>query len=443
MRRSAAILAILWLGLALGCQAWQDLRGPVRILPDRCEAEPGGLVRFTALRGRRVLAAPRWEVVPRAAGDMDAVGVFRAAQGIWIGEVRVLDRGGAVLARTPLRVIGGGRAWAASNFAEIYDPADGSVRAVGSMARPRTGHAACLLPDGRVLVAGGRYRAAEPDPVIVEVFDPRTGTFSPLDPQPLLERQGLAAVAITGGRVALVGGVPDGEARAVANILEIYDPALRRWARQELPTRLLNHPCTALALRDGSVLLWGEGIELWEPAFNGVVPIFCNQIPGAQAAGCQLADGRVLLAGGAGEAAASAWLVDVKERTVKEFQMTEGRTGAFALPLGSGSLLVGGTAREAGRPVPAASLLTVTPSGGAVEPLKGERPPEWGPGASSGSYTVLLAGGQASAQAGVFSVETTSDQVTRLPDLQFPRRNPTLTRLKDGRILIIGGDTGP
>ena len=442
MRRSAGILTILWLALALGCQAWRDWAGPVRILPGRCEVEPGGLIKFTAMRGRRVLPAPRWAVLPAGAGTLDPAGLFRANAGAVSCEVQVVDGGGAVLARTTLAVVAGGQRYAASNFAEIYDPAAGTLRAVGSMARPRSGHAACLLPDGRVLVAGGRYRG-EPQPMVAEVFDPVTGTFSPLDPQPLLERRGLAAVPLAGGRIALVGGVPDGEARAVANVVEIYEPALRRWVTQELPTRLLNRPCAALPLRDGSILLWGEGIELWEPAFNGVVPIFCNQVPGAQAAGCQLADGRVLLAGGAGEGDDGAWLVDVKERTVKAFRMIEGRSGAFALPLGSGALLVGGTVRDGARPGPAATLLTVTPSGGALEPLHGERPEDWGPGVPTGSYTVLLAGGGESAQRGVFSVETTGDQVTRLPDLQTARRNPTLTRLRDGRILITGGATGP
>jgi len=442
MRRTAGILTILWVALALGCQAWRDWRGPVRILPGRCEVEPGGRVQFTAIRGRRVLPAPRWSVLPATAGTMDPAGLFRAGMGAVTCEVRVVDGGGSVLAKAAFEIAPGGRRYPASNFAEIYDPADGTLRTVGSMARPRSGHAACLLPDGRVLVAGGHPRGG-PEPMIVEVFDPGTGTFSPLDPQPLLERQGLAAVPMAGGRVALVGGVPDGEARAVANVLEIYDPARRRWISQELPTRLLNRPTAALPLRDGSVLLWGEGIELWEPAFNGVVPIFCHQVPGAQAAGCQLADGRVMLAGGAGEAAASAWLVDVKERTVKEFQMIEGRTGAFALPLASGAVLAGGSTRQGEGLTASASLLTVTPSGGALEPLRGERPADWGPGVQAGSYTVILAGGRESAQSGLFAVETTGDQVTRLPDLLFGRRNPTLTRLKDGRILIAGGDTGP
>lgn len=44
--------------------------------------------------------------------------------------------------------------------AEIYDPATGRFTAVGSMAAPRFMHAASLLPDDRVLVAGGLARLA-------------------------------------------------------------------------------------------------------------------------------------------------------------------------------------------------------------------------------------------------------------------------------------------
>ena len=65
--------------------------------------------------------------------------------------------------------------------AEVYDPAMGTFSAVGSMAAPRSLHSASILPDGTVLVVGGAHElppsgrpAAASD---AEIFDPATGTF--------------------------------------------------------------------------------------------------------------------------------------------------------------------------------------------------------------------------------------------------------------------------
>ena len=41
--------------------------------------------------------------------------------------------------------------------AEVYDPATGTFSAVGPMAAPRYMHAAAILPDGTVLIAGGAH----------------------------------------------------------------------------------------------------------------------------------------------------------------------------------------------------------------------------------------------------------------------------------------------
>ena len=41
--------------------------------------------------------------------------------------------------------------------AETWDPATESFIPAGSLSRSRTGHTATLLPDGRVLVVGGRF----------------------------------------------------------------------------------------------------------------------------------------------------------------------------------------------------------------------------------------------------------------------------------------------
>lgn len=66
--------------------------------------------------------------------------------------------------------------------AELYDPATGSFSATGSMSVPRVSHTATLLPDGRVLIAGGyagfTNQEAAGATSSAELYDSVTGTFT-------------------------------------------------------------------------------------------------------------------------------------------------------------------------------------------------------------------------------------------------------------------------
>ena len=59
--------------------------------------------------------------------------------------------------------------------AELFDPVTGTFSATGEMTMGRGFHSATLLPDGRVLIAGGSYPAVG----TAELYDPSTGTFTP------------------------------------------------------------------------------------------------------------------------------------------------------------------------------------------------------------------------------------------------------------------------
>src|SRR5206468_214523 len=62
-----------------------------------------------------------------------------------------------------------------------YDPANGSWSPVANLAGARMLHTATLLPDGKVLVAGGTYTVDSGDIgdqlSSAEPFDPGTGTW--------------------------------------------------------------------------------------------------------------------------------------------------------------------------------------------------------------------------------------------------------------------------
>ena len=66
--------------------------------------------------------------------------------------------------------------------AELYNPSTGSFTATGNMTTGRSGHTATLLPDGKVLIAGGGFRAETGFAGIAlasaELYDPLKRTFS-------------------------------------------------------------------------------------------------------------------------------------------------------------------------------------------------------------------------------------------------------------------------
>eukprot|EP01046_Picozoa_sp_COSAG06_P054395 COSAG06_NODE_9677_length_1846_cov_1.724671_1_plen_482_part_10 len=94
---------------------------------------------------------------------------------------------------------------------------------VGGCAYP----AAALLPDGKVLVAGGKS-GRSPDAAlnIAELWDPATQKWTVLPPM-AHKRSHPAACVLPSGRVAVVGGFgTDGEVRKDG---EVFDPVKREW----------------------------------------------------------------------------------------------------------------------------------------------------------------------------------------------------------------------
>src|SRR5215472_13534394 len=62
--------------------------------------------------------------------------------------------------------------------AEIYDPSTGAFVSTGSMTAARHMHTATLLPDGKVLIAGGAAGNGGPSQASAELYDSSTGKFT-------------------------------------------------------------------------------------------------------------------------------------------------------------------------------------------------------------------------------------------------------------------------
>lgn len=209
---------------------------------------------------------------------------------------------------------------------EVYDPASGISRPVGAIALARMDHAAALLRDGTVLVAGGIDFTPPLDAVLhltrsAERYDPTAGTWRPVGAMQVA-RTGHTLTRLADGRVLAVGGrgAADPRGGPIHADAEIYEPATGAWR----PTGAMSHARaghSATLLADGTVLVAGgagrDGAEVaiaerYDPARGAWAPAGTLRQARRLHSATLLADGRVLVAGGSGDqdALATAELFD-------------------------------------------------------------------------------------------------------------------------------------
>jgi hypothetical protein len=137
---------------------------------------------------------------------------------------------GRVLIAGGLTSEGTGSSGATLSSAELYDPSTGRFSRTGNMTTNRQGHTATMLADGRVLIAGGI--ALQSALASAELYGPAGGTFTSTG-EMLTQRSGHVAALLPNGKVLLAGGGVDN------TTAEIYDPVSGAFA----PTADMHHPC--------------------------------------------------------------------------------------------------------------------------------------------------------------------------------------------------------
>jgi hypothetical protein len=200
--------------------------------------------------------------------------------------------------------------------AELFDPVSLGFSRTGAMSVARESHVGVLLPDGNVLVAGGHVgrQAALRLHSTVELYDPDRGAFRPTGSM-TRRRHKHAGGLMADGRVLITGGADERDDRGLYRDAEVYDPQTEGFAAiGEMRRARYKHQGTLTLLADGRVLIAGGAgdPELFDPATRSFTLVGAsNALAGNFSTSTRLANGQVLIAGGYGNgtgARRSAWL---------------------------------------------------------------------------------------------------------------------------------------
>lgn len=203
-------------------------------------------------------------------------------------------------------LVAGGNNGLPTAAAEVYDPGAGTFRATGAMAMPRENHSATLLANGDVLVAGGCCTPHSTTALAsAELYDPRTGTWSPTGSMHVA-RESHTATLLPSGRVLVAGGI--GANGADLSSAEVYNPQTGTWTLTGSMSVGREYHVAAL-LATGNVLVAGgydytghhgtlASAEVYNPQTGTWTLTGSLHTARKYATATRLADGRVLVTGG-------------------------------------------------------------------------------------------------------------------------------------------------
>ena len=198
---------------------------------------------------------------------------------------------------------GGHNSGGALSSLEIFDPLNDGFTSAGTLTAPRMNHAAAVLGDGRVLVIGGTADGTNPL-ATVDIYDPMTGTVG-VGPSLSTPRMSATATTMLDGKVAVIGGSNGSQDLASA---EVFDPATGQitLSASNLATPRSGHSAFLLPNNNSILIVGGtsggadlNSAELYSPWTDSFQTTGAMSVarPGMTGSAIGL-DGRFLAAGG-------------------------------------------------------------------------------------------------------------------------------------------------
>ena len=323
-----------------------------------------------------------------------------------------------------------------------------SFSVVARLSNARLAHTATLLPDGRVLIAGGGQGPDLIDGFWVvpqtELFDPASSSFQPAG---ISAHDCHTATLLQSGQVLLVGG--ESTPFGVTTAADLYDPGTITF--KQTGSLAVEREChTATLLSDGRVLIAGgvtgngfrwealHSAEIYDPVAGSFSTTGSLNEGRYGATATLLADGRVLITGGS------------NQRRLNSAEIYDPETGAFTLTgnmefersdhtataLPNGQVVVIG-----GQPDAATNAEVYDPASGMFTSVGSMITPRmWHTASLLADGTVLVVGGWAhGALSSVELYDPASGSFARGPDLREARFWHSATVLPDGSVLVVGG----
>jgi hypothetical protein len=198
----------------------------------------------------------------------------------------------------------------------LYDEVSGTWSTSGILDEARNAHVSALLADGRVLVAGGEGQAGDLL-ATAEVFDPDTGIWSPAGSMGF-EVQYSRAATLSDGRVIVAGG----ETEDIEGISQValFDPTTTMWSAGDAMSQpRWGHELTELP---GGLLLATGGFdggpdphgfaEVFDPSSSSWTAVASLNVARAFHIAAPLPGGRVVVGGGLENLAGGAVIQDAE-----------------------------------------------------------------------------------------------------------------------------------